>query len=89
MATCKFYRYKDNWYYKVRPGFEDGKLVDAHALDTILGVTGVHEVIVILPKEGVENYHVHIKNGFIVTADLHGKDEVPSEVMEFVLRVPK
>lgn len=93
MATYKFYKHKEQWFYKKRPGFEAGKLVDAHALDTVLGVTGTREVIVILPGPSKdEEYHARINNGFIVSAHLAIKEESGTgltELTEFFAREMK
>jgi len=93
MATYKFYKHKGQWFYKKRPGFEVGKLVDTHALDTVLGVTGTREVIVILPGPSKdEEYHARVNNGFIVSAHLAIKEESGAdltELTEFVAREMK
>lgn len=90
MATHKFYKHKDSWKYLTRPSFEVAKDVDAHALDTVLGVTGAREVVVMLPaREEGTKYHVRIDNGFIVEAHLgtpgeHGVNLEP--ITEFFAR---
>lgn len=93
MATFKFYRYRDKWFYKKRPGFEVGKPVDTTALDTVLGVTGTRDVIVILPGPSKDaEYRVRINNGFIQHAHLAVKEESGEDlqdITEFVVREMK
>lgn len=90
MATYKFYQHNEKWFYIKRPGFDTGKEVDAHALDVVLGVTGNREYVVKLPARNPgEQYHVHIDNGFIKAAELHGLSEIPGDVTEFFAREMK
>lgn len=89
MTIFKFYRHKNKWFYKERPGFLDGKEVDAFALDKVLGVTGVYKVVVHLPKEKENEYRITINNGFIEDAHAaikgeHGYDL--EEITEFFVR---
>jgi hypothetical protein len=87
MATYKFYQHKEKWFYLKRPGFDVGKEVDAHVMDTVLGITGNREYIVILPaREPGSTYRVRISNGFIIEAELHDTSEVPSTITEFFAR---
>lgn len=64
MAQYHFFKHKNEWRYREKTEAA-AKPVGTFALDSILGVTGTREVIVVLPKGEVDQYHVHIKNGFI------------------------
>lgn len=93
MATFKFYKVKDTWYYKKRPGFEDGQKVDLQVIEEVFGVIGSRHVEVTLPEPGItQNYRVIINNGFMIDAQLatkceHGYDLEP--VTEFITREMK
>lgn len=93
MATFKFYKVKGDWYFKKRPGFEDGRKVDLQIIEEVFGVVGSRHVEVTLPEPGItENYRVTINNGFMIDVHLaikgeNGYDLEP--VNEFVTREMK
>lgn len=88
MATCKFYAIDKEWFYKIRPGFDEGKPVDSKILLLALGTTGMYKTVVTVPVEACNDYHVNIEAGTISFVDHETLSTVPIEINEFVVRLP-
>lgn len=90
MSTYRFFKYKNAWLVKVRPGFESAEPVTEKIIESVLGVTGSREVIVLLEaKTSDTQYRVHVNNGFITEAWLATKESNGSnleEINEFFTR---
>lgn len=88
MSTCKFYAVDKEWFYKIRPGFEEGQPVDSEILLQMLGTTGMYKTVVTVPNAACNDYHVNIEAGTISFVDHETLSSIPIEISEFVVRVP-
>ena len=69
MSTYRFFKYKNAWRVVPQPSSKAAATVSTDIIESVLGVTGPREVIVLLPaKERGTQYRVHVDNGFITEA---------------------
>ena len=64
----RFYKHGTTWYYKQR-GEETSNHVGEAALEGVLGVTGVREVVVTCKQPDGANFYVTINNSFIIKVE--------------------
>lgn len=76
MALVNFFKYKGKWLYRIK-GEEQPKDLDTYALESVLGVVGGPEVIVV--RKTVDDaigdvLHIKVQNGFITKAEVGSRD---------------
>jgi len=64
----RFYKHGTEWRF-IKKGQEKSEPINTFALESILGVTGTREVIVLCKQPNDEIFHVTVNNGFIIKVE--------------------